>query len=298
MDFLTLIKEKKAINQAAIAVPMALGPNDKFTPFRGLLDTENPDAVIWQADAIADDFSKEVIWDQVKQGGAQAVDEGDMSAMKKAAMKAELDKAHEEFLSNWPSIQQQIIQELLQNAKQTANGRYLFLSYATKAEGGSGEMAAADQAFFLVSTLKAGGSDFAGVYIPSQLDENLQGKVREAAKTAGVLTIQTQVLADLTEATLTTAFEKAEAAGDDFLNLEISAAALGEYDVSDIEAILSDLSNKYADKVHLILTLTGQLNKETLEAWLILPSALVTLALSGNYQTPLIQSTMKELGWN
>ncbi|MBS9337463.1 hypothetical protein [Fructobacillus parabroussonetiae] len=298
MDFLTQIKEKAAINQATLTVPMALGPNDKFTPFKTLLNEENPDAVIWQADAIADDFSKEVIWDQVKAGGGQAVDDGDLSAMKKAAMKAELEQVHQEFLANWPSIQAQVVQELATNAKETVGDRFLFLAYATTNEGGQGEMAPADQAFFLTSALKVSGQLFDAVFIPSHLDENLQGKVRDAAAAAHVACIETVQVSDLTTASLTEAFEQTLTFGATFVNLELSADMLAQVDLADLEALLTTLSDKYKDQVELVLTLTGQLSKDQLEAWLIFPSAFVTLALSDRYQTPMIHSTVKEVGWH
>lgn len=298
MDFLTLINEKKAINQAALAVPMALGPNDKFTPFKARLDSENPDAVIWQADAIADDFSKEVIWDQVKQGGARAVDEGEMSAMKKAAMKSELDQAHQEFLANWPSIQQQIVLELVQNAKETAGNRYLFLSYSTKAEGGQGEMTAADQAFFLTSAMKAGKDIFSGVFLPPLLDENLQNKLITVAKEDGILVISTAVPFKLSEEELRLAFQQAVEKDADIINLEISDALFSEVDLAEMDGWLSALLEEYGNKVDLMLTLTGQLVKDQVESWLVLPSILVTLSLSEQYQTAKIKSTIKELGWN
>ncbi|MBS9334735.1 type I 3-dehydroquinate dehydratase [Fructobacillus sp. M1-13] len=297
MNFLTVAKEKQRINQAVLAVPMALGPNDKLTPFVNRLNEENPDAVIWQADAIADDFSKEVIWDQVKQGGAKTVDDGDMSSMKKASMKAELEQAYQEFLANWPSIQQQIVQELVQNARQTAGERYLFLSYQNKEEGGRGEMGPADQAFFLTSALKVAGDAFSGVYVPSQLDENLQEKVRDAANEAGVPVILTVALAELTKESLSKAFEKAAVFGADFVNLECSGNSLSAVEVSDVELMLQSLADKYTNKVLPILTITKDLSKDQLEAWLVLPSALVTLALSEQDKTPLIQSTVRSLGW-
>ncbi|MCO0831540.1 type I 3-dehydroquinate dehydratase [Fructobacillus sp. W13] len=293
MDFKTLISEKQNINQAALAVPMALGPNDKFTPFKHALDEQNPDVVIWQADAIADDFSKEVIWDQVKQGGANAVDEGEMSAMKKASMKAELDKAYEEFIGNWPAIQKQIVQELVQNAAQTANDRFLFLSYATKEEGGMGEMAPADQTLFLVSALKVSNGAFSAVYLPENLDENLQDKVREAAKEAGVLVIETMTMPDLEEDTIQSAYDAFVQAGSDIVNLQVPNEVLGAADVADVEGYLSALKKD----VPVMVTLTGLLTKDQVEAWLVFPSALVTLALGENYQTPLIKSTVRELGW-
>ncbi|MBS9338241.1 type I 3-dehydroquinate dehydratase [Fructobacillus sp. M2-14] len=293
MDFKTLIQEKQNINQAALAVPMALGPNDKFTPFKHALDEQNPDAVIWQADAIADDFSKEVIWDQVKQGGANAVDEGDMSAMKKASMKAELDKAYEEFIGNWPEIQKQIVQELVQNAAQTVNGRYLFLSYSNKEEGGLGEMTPADQAFFLVTALKVSNGAFSAVYLPETLDENLQEKIREAAKEAGVMVIETMTMPDLDEDTIQSTYKAFDEAGSDIVNMQVSTDVLGAAEVSDVEAYLSELQND----IPVMVTMTGELTKDQVEAWLVFPSALVTLALGENYQTPIIKSTVRELGW-
>lgn len=299
MDLLALLNEKKTINQAALAAPMALGPNDKFTPYKNLLNEENPDVVIWQADAIADDFSKEVIWDQVKQGGAQAVDEGDLSAMKKAALKSELDQAHQEFLANWPGIQKQIVQELVQNAKETAGERSLFLAYSTKAEGGLGEMGPADQAFFLTTALNESKGAFSAVFIPELLDENLQEKVQESAQKQGTLVIRTTTLQELTEMELSKAFDGAADKGTNLLNLEMAAASVSEIDPADLDAALVDLMNRpAADQLHVMLTLTGQLSKDQIETWLILPSALVTLALSANYQTPKIKSTIKELGWN
>lgn len=295
MDFLTLLNEKKTINQAALAVPMALGPNDKFTPYKSLLNKENPDVVIWQADTIADDFSKEVIWDQVKQGGAQAVDEGDLSAMKKAALKSELDQAHQEFLANWPGIQKQIVQELVQNAKETAGERFLFLAYSTKAEGGFGEMGPADQAFFLSTALNESKGAFSAVFIPELLDENLQEKVQEAAQKQGTLVIRTTTLQELTETELTKAFKDAADKRTDLLNLEMTSASVSE---TDPAALVDLMTRPAADRLHVMLTLTGQLSKDQIETWLILPSALVTLVLSANYQTPKIKSTIKELGWN
>ena len=298
MDFLTLISKKEKINQAALAVPMALGQNDKFTPFKNRLQEEKPDAVIWQADAIADDFSKEVIWDQVKQGGAQAVDEGELSAMKKASMKAELDKAHEEFLGNWPQIQQQIVLELAQNAKETVGDRFLILAYSNKEAGGQGEMGPADQAFFLTSALKVAGDCFDAVFIPNQLDENLQEKVIEAAKAAQVPFIVSTILTDMDRADLEEQFQKAIKSGAAFLNIELSADFLGQFDVADLDELLVTLKEQYREQVKLVLSMTGLLTKDQLESWLVLPSAFVTLALSEQYQTPMVQSTIKELGWN
>ncbi|GAP02180.1 3-dehydroquinate dehydratase [Fructobacillus pseudoficulneus] len=296
MKITELFEQKKPIAQSALAVPMALGPNDKFTPFKELLDQKNPDAVIWQADAIADEFSKEVIWDQVKDGGAQAVDERDVSAMKKASMKAELDQAYQEFLSNWPAIHQQIVGELVNNALETAGDHLMLLAYTSKAAGGRGELSHADQAYFLATALQAGGDQFAGVYLPEELDENLQEKVIAVAQKVGVPVIATKTVYDASPDTIQSTFAAASATGAAVINLQMSTDVLAEIDLADLELILANLADQAGDK-SLVLTMTGLLSKDQMESWLVFQSALVTLALGENFQTDLIQSTISELGW-
>ncbi|GAP00430.1 hypothetical protein [Fructobacillus ficulneus] len=296
MKITELFEQKKAIAQSALAVPMALGPSDKFTPFKKTLDEKNPDAVIWQADAIADEFSKEVIWDQVKAGGAEAVDERDLSAMKKAAMKAELDQAYQEFLSNWPAIHQQVVSELVNNAFATAGNHLVLLAYSGKAVGGQGELSPVDQAFFLANALKAGGERFAGVYLSAELDEGLQAKVVEAADQAGVPVIATGQVDEMTETAFQAVYQQLLSSNPAAVNLHVSADCLAEIDLADLELVLANLAEQDSS-VSLILTMTGILSKDQIEAWLVFSSALVTLSLGENWQTPLIQSTVSELGW-
>ncbi|CAK1247496.1 3-dehydroquinate dehydratase (AroD) [Fructobacillus tropaeoli] len=296
MKITELFEQKKPIAQSALAVPMALGPADKFTPFKQALDQKNPDAVIWQADAIVDEFSKEVIWDQVKAGGAQAVEERDASAMKKAAMKAELDQAHQEFLSNWPAMHQQIVKELVDNALQTAGDHLVLLAYTTKEAGGQGELAPADQAYFLATALQAGADRFAGVYLPEELDENLQEKVIAVAEKVAVPVIRTGIIDDLTPETIRAAFSALLTKNPDVVNLQVAADRLAEIDLADFELILAGLADR-AGEIALVLTVTGILSKDQIESWLVFQSALVTLSLGENWQTPLIKSTISELGW-
>ncbi|MCK8627105.1 type I 3-dehydroquinate dehydratase [Fructobacillus cardui] len=296
MKITELFEQKKPIAQSALAVPMALGPADKFTPFQQALDQKNPDAVIWQADAIVDEFSKEVIWDQVKAGGAQAIEERDASAMKKAAMKAELDRAHQEFLSNWPAMHQQIVKELVDNALQTAGDHLVLLAYTTKEAGGQGELAPADQAYFLATALQVGADRFAGVYLPEELDENLQEKVIAVAEKVAVPVIRTGIIDDLTPETIRSAFSALLTKDPDVVNLQVVADRLAEIDLADFELILAGLADQ-AGETALVLTVTGILSKDQIESWLVFQSALVTLALGENWQTPLIKSTISELGW-
>ncbi|MDF7636889.1 type I 3-dehydroquinate dehydratase [Leuconostocaceae bacterium ESL0958] len=296
MTFSTVLQDKAAINQALLAVPMALGPNEKLTPFQNALATQNPDAVIWQADTIADDFSKEVVWDQVKEAGAQALAEGDLSAMAKAAKKAELDQAQQEFLANWPAMQVQIVEELLANAVQTAGDHFLLLAYDRQDEGGQGEMSPADQTFFLVTALKASQGRIAAVYLPADLDENLQEKIQVAAKEAGASVIITKALTDPSPKAIAQAFEQGQAAGADLVNLAIDGASLSDYSLADIEDALSALPSEQGTQP--MVTLTGLLAKDQVEAWLVWPSAIVTLALGERYQTAKIKSTVAEIGWS
>ncbi|CAK8053828.1 type I 3-dehydroquinate dehydratase [Eupransor demetentiae] len=164
-----------------IAVPMTLGPSDKFGPFAQALDEQNPDLVEWRADYIVDAFSQDVIWQEVKAGAQAEVQAKEVSTLTQAKLMSELDTARAEFLENWPLMQVQIVKELVANAFQTVNNRPLILTYRSKAQGGMGELDEPAIASFLVTALKAG-FHFAAVDLEDSMDEGLKAKVIEAAE--------------------------------------------------------------------------------------------------------------------
>jgi 3-dehydroquinate dehydratase I len=108
--------------------------------------------------------------------------------------------------------------------------------------------------------------------------------------------IRTGIIDDLTPETIRAAFSALLTKNPDVVNLQVAADRLAEIDLADFELILAGLADR-AGETALVLTVTGILSKDQIESWLVFQSALVTLALGENWQTPLIKSTISELGW-
>lgn len=164
-----------------IAVPLMLGPTGKLTPFAQKLQAQNPDIVEWRADYIADDFSQAVMWQQVKAGAQAELNQKNVSTMTEAKMLAEIDNAKQEFLANWPMMNQQVIKELTAAVFNSVGEFPVLLTYRTQSQGGKGEMSPVEVATFLTFALQSG-YPFAAVDIEYTMPEELRAKVITTAR--------------------------------------------------------------------------------------------------------------------
>ncbi|MBS1008264.1 type I 3-dehydroquinate dehydratase [Leuconostoc suionicum] len=180
-----LLKIPGNTDKPIIAVPLTLGPTDKFSPFAQKLQQQNPDIVEWRADYIADDFSQAVMWQQVKSGAQNELAQKEVSAMTEAKMLSEIDNAKQEFMANWPQMNAQIIKELTGTVFNSIGGFPVILTYRTVEQGGKGEMSAVEYATFVISALHSG-YPFAAVDVEYTLDEPLRKSIMEAASQVNV----------------------------------------------------------------------------------------------------------------
>ncbi|CAH1851393.1 type I 3-dehydroquinate dehydratase [Convivina intestini] len=180
MNLRELLKLPPA-NRPVIAVPMTLGPQDKFSPFARELATQNPDVVEWRADYIVDEFSQEVIWQQVKAGAQQELAQKNVSKLTEAKMLSELESARQEFLTNWPAMQREIIKEIVSNVFDTVGQYPVILTYRTKSQGGQGEFNELEYVTFIMAALQTG-FPFAAIDLEDTLESGLKEKIIQAAK--------------------------------------------------------------------------------------------------------------------
>lgn len=185
MTLRELLNIPSSTNKPIIAVPLTLGPTDKFSPFAQKLQQQNPDIVEWRADYIADDFSQAVMWQQVKTGAQSELAQKEVSAMTEAKMLSEIDNAKQEFMANWPQMNAQIIKELTGTVFNSIGGFPVILTYRTVEQGGKGEMSAVEYATFVISALHSG-YPFAAVDVEYTLDEPLRKSIMEAAHQVNV----------------------------------------------------------------------------------------------------------------
>ncbi|MDF7626648.1 type I 3-dehydroquinate dehydratase [Lactobacillaceae bacterium L1_55_11] len=290
MTLATLLKIPQPSNRPLIAVPITLGPNDKFGPVQAALQDQNPDLVEWRADYIADAFSQEVIWQQVKEGARQKLEAESLSALSEATLLGKLDEARQEFLTNWPAINAQLIKELVKSIFDEFGHFPIVLTYRSKAQGGQGELDSQAIAHFLIDALGCG-FPFAAVDVEDTLPANLKEQVIATAKAHQVPVILSyhdfkQTPPDLV-ALLT---EMSEEAVD---VVKLAVMPQSEADVDRLLAATKEVSA--AIKQPLITMAMGKLGERSRIEGYRYGSQLTFATLKGNWSSAPGQLTMEQL---
>ncbi|GMA68852.1 hypothetical protein GCM10025879_00980 [Leuconostoc litchii] len=288
MTLRELLKIPSSTDKPIIAVPLILGPTDKFSPFAQKLQQQNPDIVEWRADFIADDFSQAVMWQQVKSGAQKELAQKDVSAMTEAKMLSEIDNAKQEFIANWPQMNAHIIKELTSTVFNSIGGFPVILTYRTVEQGGRGEMSEVEYTTFVVSALNTG-FPFAAVDVEYTLDESLRNRIIDAAHKVNVPVIMSYHDFQGTPDTLAGLIENMSHTPADVIKL-----AVMPNNMSDVQYLL-DTTKEAAIEQPLITMSMGEIGKRTRIEGYQYGSELTFATLDGTSQSAPGQLTINEL---
>lgn len=278
----------KSINhKPIIAVSLTLGPNDKITPFAQKLQEQNPGIVEWRADYIADDFSRPVMWQQVKAGAQAELAQKEVSAMTEAKLMSEMDAAQQEFNANWPIMNVQIIKELTGSLFNTIGSFPIILTYRTKAQGGKGEMSPMEYTTFVIAALQSG-YHFTAVDVEYTLDSDLRDKIFQVARSLNIPLIlsyhdfnETPNVAEI--------IEDMAKSGADIIKLAVTPN-----DEQDVQRLLDD-TNQTAISQSLVTISMGDLGRRSRIEGYRFGSEMTFAVLDGTSMSAPGQLTINEL---